>query len=386
MNGRKLRRGLAWSLLAVVVGAILFHVVAGWTAFGKRPSGERLVRMARSPERRGEVFVNREPLENDLWLSLKDAFAASPHTSPSAPIPLTHTPASRFATPPASGLRLTWLGHSTTLIEIDGRRVLTDPIWSKRASPFSWIGPQRFYAPPLAMEDVPALDAVVISHDHYDHLDMKTVQALTSRTKRFVVPLGIGSHLAYWGVPEAQIVELDWWERVDLGGVELVAAPARHASGRVLIDNDTRLWAGYAMLGPKHRAYYSGDTGLFPAMREIGERLGPFDVTLLEAGQYGRSWPDWHLGPEQAVVAHQWLRGRVLVPVHWAGFALAYHGWTEPVERVLAAAGLANVTVLAPMPGQSVEPDAPLGVTRWWPEVPWKTGAEDPIRATHMPP
>ena len=168
MNGRKLRRGLAWSLLAVVVGAILFHVVAGWTAFGKQPSGERLVRMARSPERRGEVFVNREPLENDLWLSLKDAFAASPHTSPSAPIPLTHAPAGRFATPPASGLRLTWLGHSTTLIEIDGRRVLTDPIWSKRASPFSWIGPQRFYAPPLAMEDVPPLDAVVISHDHYD--------------------------------------------------------------------------------------------------------------------------------------------------------------------------------------------------------------------------
>jgi len=310
---------------------------------------------------------------------------ASPDVSPSQqPLPTEAIDRQRLETPPATGLRVTWLGHSSMLLEIDGHRILTDPVWSERASPLTWVGPKRWYVPPIALGELPAIDAVVISHDHYDHLDQRTLVAMKDWNTTFIVPLGVGAHLASWGVPEARIVELDWWEKAQVGGLEVNCTPARHASGRTLTDKDATLWASYAFVGPKHRAYFSGDTGLFPAMKDIGERLGPFDVTMIEVGQYHRTWPDWHIGPEQAVLAHQMLRGRVLLPVHWALFPLAAHGWTEPMERALAAAGSAGQAVIAPKPGQSVEPTAPPALVRWWPELPWTTGAQDPIVSSQM--
>jgi L-ascorbate metabolism protein UlaG (beta-lactamase superfamily) len=311
-------------------------------------------------------------------------FDASDDVSPAAPLPAVQSTRHRFDAPPVTGLRVTWLGHSSSLIELDGYRVLTDPIWSERASPLSWVGPKRWYAPPVALEDLPRVDAVVISHDHYDHLDYPTVKAMKDWDTTFIVPLGVGAHLAAWGVPEARIVELDWWERTRVRGLEVVATPSRHASGRTLLDKDHTLWAGFALLGPAHRAFYSGDTGLFPAMKDIGERLGPFDVTLIEVGQYNGAWPDWHIGPEQAVQAHQLLQGRVLLPVHWGLFTLAAHGWTEPIERVLAAAATSGQRVLVPRPGQSVEPAAPPPFERWWPQLPWKTAEQDPIVSTQL--
>ncbi|HLM74970.1 MAG TPA: MBL fold metallo-hydrolase, partial [Polyangiaceae bacterium] len=281
-----------------------------------------------------------------------------------------------------------WFGHSSMLVEIDGHRVLTDPLWSERASPLSWIGPRRFYAPPAPLDELPAVHAVVISHDHYDHLDRETISAMKGWDTIFVAPLGVGAHLAGWGVPEDRIVELDWWGRTKVGDLEIVCTPARHASGRTLTDKDATLWAGYALVGPKHRAYYSGDTGLFPALREIGERLGPFDVTMIESGAYGSAWPDWHLGPEQAVTAHQMVKGRVMLPVHWGLFNLAFHGWTEPVERVLAAAEKTGVTVVVPKPGESIEvparPAVPVSERRWWPELAWQSAEQDPIISTKM--
>jgi L-ascorbate metabolism protein UlaG (beta-lactamase superfamily) len=231
----------------------------------------------------------------------------------------------------------------------------------------------------------------VISHDHYDHLDRPTVVALAALMRaqgwgtRFIVPLGVGAHLEYWGIPAARIVELDWWERAEVGGgLTVTCTPARHASGRMLIDKDATLWAGYALVGPGHRAFFSGDTGLFPAMRDIGARLGPFDVTMIESGQYNRAWPDWHIGPEQAVTAHGMLRGQVMIPVHWGLLTLAYHAWTEPVERVLAAAARTGARVETPRPGLSVEPGVPPPPERWWPQVPWQTAAEAPIVSTRM--
>ncbi len=373
-------------LLGLLAVAATVVTIAGWRAFGRRADGARRARMERSPQWRDGRFVNPEPLRNDAWGSVAGLFRMSPHTSPDGPLPVRRLDAAQLASPPATGLRVTWLGHSSNLVEIDGHRVLTDPAWSERASPLTWAGPRRWFPPPLPLSSLPSIDAVVISHDHYDHLDHRTIVAMKDWPTTFVVPLGVGAHLAYWGVPEARIVELDWWERARVGDLEIVATPARHASGRTLFDKDGTLWAGYALLGPRHRAYYSGDTGLFRAMRQIGERLGPFDVTMIEAGQYHAAWPDWHIGPEQAVAAHTLVRGRVMLPVHWAAFTLAYHGWTEPMERVRAEAARAGVTLVAPKPGQPVEPEAPPAPDPWWPTLPWKTAAEDPIVSTQVAP
>jgi L-ascorbate metabolism protein UlaG (beta-lactamase superfamily) len=369
---------------AALAALVLVALIDGCAAFGRRAGGARLARMRSSPEWKQDHFENPQPLWNDVGGMLSGALGKSAQGRPAGPLPAIPADRRRFAAAPASGLRVTWLGHSTLLLEIDGHRVLTDPVWSERASPLGWVGPRRWYPPPLPLAELPDVDAVVISHDHYDHLDRATVVALAGRDLTFVVPLGVGAHLASWGVPEARIVELDWWGRTQVRGLEIVCTPARHASGRFLFDKDAKLWAGYALLGARHRVYFSGDTGLFPGLREIGARLGPFDLTMIEAGQYDRAWPDWHIGPEQAVRAHQLVRGRLMLPVHWGLFTLAYHGWTEPIERVLVAAKAAGAAVVVPRPGQSFEPEAPPPPERWWPEVPWRRAEESPIVSTKM--
>lgn len=282
-------------------------------------------------------------------------------------------------------MRVTWLGHSTILVEIDGHRVLTDPVFGERASPMTWVGPKRWYPPAIALEELPPIDAVVVSHDHYDHLDYPTLKAMAAwKNTTFVVPLGVAADLEYWGVPKEQISELDWWERAKVGSMEIIAVPSRHASGRKGYDFGSTLWAGYALLGGTHRAYYSGDTGLFPAMKDIGDKLGPFDVTMIEVGQYHRGWPDWHIGPEQAVLGHQWVKGAVMIPVHWGLFTLASHNWTEPIERTLAQVKKDVQVAYVPRPGQSVEPSKLPAQERWWPDVPWKRAEEDPIVSSQV--
>ncbi|NUP05148.1 MAG: hypothetical protein HOW73_03705 [Polyangiaceae bacterium] len=377
-------RRIAVFVAAAVALVVLVVVIDGWRAFGKGAGGARKERMERSSQWQDGGSENPQPLYNDTWKMLTGIFNKSSFGSPEAPPPVITGDHTRFDAAPPSGLRITWLGHSTIVVEIDGRTILTDPVWSDRVSPVDWVGPARWYPPPISLEDLPPIDVVLVSHDHYDHLDYPTITAMAGWKSKFVVPLGVGAHLSYWGVADEQIVELDWWDRTSVADLEIVCAPARHASGRTLFDQNATLWASYALLGPKHRVYFSGDTGLFPGLADIGEQLGPFDVTMIESGAYGSAWPDWHLGPEQAVRAHQMVRGKLMMPIHWGLFDLAYHGWTEPAERVLAAADLAKVPIVIPKPGQSFEPASPPPVERWWPDVPWKTGEEDPIVATKM--
>jgi L-ascorbate metabolism protein UlaG (beta-lactamase superfamily) len=323
-----------------------------------------------------------------LW---EFATGGSPHRMPQGALPVLSRTKQDFELHPTSGLRLTWLGHSTLLIELDGLRFLLDPVWGERTSPFTWLGPKRFYAPPLALADLPRLDAVLISHDHYDHLDYPTILHLEALDVPFIVPLGVGAHLHAWGIENDRIIELDWWGEHQLGPVRLVSTPARHFSGRSLImrDQNKTLWTGWALLGSQHRVYYSGDTAMFPGFRDIGERFGPFDVTLIEAGAYNARWADVHLGPEQAVLAHRLVKGKLLIPVHWGLFDLALHGWTEPVERVLVAAREHDVRVITPAPGGSVEPAAlapGVAANRWWPDLPWKTALEEPAISSGLEP
>ena len=378
----KRRRG-RWVIAAALAAIVGASAIANCAPLGGRASGARRARMRQSPEWHRSHFDNPQPILNDTWAALVSLFKHDPNVEPQSPPSTVRVERGRFATPPPSGLRVTWLGHSTILLEIDGHRFLTDPVWSERIGPIGFAGPKRWFPPPLALQDLPPLDAVLLSHDHYDHLDYATIVALKDRNLAFVAPLGVGAHLERWGVPAEKIVELDWWESRAFGDLVLWATPARHASGRALFDDGAKLWAGYAFLGARHRVYYSGDTGLFPGLKTIGERLGPFDLTMIEIGQYNRAWPDWHLGPEQAVEAHLRVRGTVMLPVHWGLFALASHGWTEPVERALVAGHKAGAVIITPRPGQSVEPTEERPQERWWPAVPWRTGAEDRIVADH---
>ncbi len=384
---RSRRVRVALGVVFVSFSAFLtFALADSWFEIGKRASGERLERMKQSPQWGERTFVNPEPMWNDVWGSVMSMFGASPHVNPDAPIDVDRSGAGRFATPPASGLRVTWLGHSTLLIELDGATFLTDPIFGGRAAPVSWAGPATWYAPPIALEDLPPIDAVLISHDHYDHLQTETIIALAETGVRFVVPLGVDAHLAYWGVPDEQVSALDWWDAIPIAGTTLTATPSRHASGRQILDQNRTLWAGYAIAGPDHRAYFSGDTGLFPAMDDIGERLGPFDVTMIEVGAYNAAWPDWHLGPEQALRAHRMVRGDVFMPVHWGMMNLSTHGWTEPAERVRIEAERRGTRYVIPRPGGSFEPDALPEPVQWWPSLPFDTAEDAPIRATAVPP
>ncbi len=382
-------RRIAWrvvvALAAVGMITVLVLYASGRSALGDAPEGERLERMVASPNWSDGRFRNRLPQTEPFVGALREVLRSSDDATPEEAVAFVRVEPARFAAPPEGGLRVTWLGHSIMLLELDGVVVLTDPVWGPRASPWTWLGPTRWYEPLIDLEDLPPIDAVVISHDHYDHLDYSTFETIKDWPTTFIAPLGVGAHLEAWGVPSERIIELDWWERYELGAVEIVSTPARHASGRQLLDRDRTLWAGYAFRGPAHSAFFSGDTGMFPEIDEIGSQLGPFDLTMIEVGAYAQAWPDWHMGPEQALDAHERVGGTVFLPVHWGLFNLSTHGWTEPIERVLVGAATRNIQALALRPGESYELGVPVEIERWWPDRPWRDASEYPIEATGLP-
>lgn len=333
--------------------------------------GLRIERMRASLQWRGDGFGNAHPVTAGLAQGstlplLREYMRPGGRRTPPAPLPAVD-PRPRWSRPADSGLRATWLGHSTVLLEVDGWRVLTDPVWAARASPSDWAGPKRFQPVPIAIDALPALDAVLLSHDHYDHLDAAAVRRLAARGVPFFTALGVGAHLEAFGVPAERITELDWWESAPVDGTGLVvtAAPAQHFSGRGLGDRNATLWASLVVRGPQHAVFFSGDTGLTDAYAEVARRLGPFDLVMLEVGAFHPAWGGIHLGPENALEALRLLGGGPLLPVHWGTFALALHPWDEPAEVLLRQAPT-DAPLLMPRLGEPVEPRQAGLPEPWW--------------------
>jgi L-ascorbate metabolism protein UlaG (beta-lactamase superfamily) len=275
------------------------------------------------------------------------------------------------------------MGHSTVLIDIDGKRFLIDPMWSERCSPVGGVGPLRFFDVPIPLEKITRIDGIVISHDHYDHLDESTIRRLAELDTIFYVPLGVGAYLEEWGVPSTRIREFDWWDEITIGGTHKIACtPARHFSGRGFFDKNKTLWASWVLLGDFHRVYFGGDSGMFPGFKEIGDKYGPFDLTMIEIGAYHPNWGEIHMGPESACRAHRVLKGRVLMPIHWGTFELAFHDWDEPVKELIEISREAGIDLLLPCPGKAYNSPTIAVNSEWWKtEIkakasnPWKSAA-----------
>jgi L-ascorbate metabolism protein UlaG (beta-lactamase superfamily) len=342
-------------------------------AFGAEPAGERLERILRSPNFSDGAFRNPVPTRRgqpgSVLSVLRSTFLAEDRArrEPADTIPVRPLTADHLAEPPVSGLRVTWMGHAGVLAEIDGRRVLFDPVWGERCSPVPGFGPRRLHPAPIPLDELGPVDAVVVSHDHYDHLDMPTIRGLVDSGAVFAVPLGLGAHLELWGVRPDRIVELDWNESAEAAGLRMTAVPARHYCSRGPRTSPLLLWASWVVESPRHRLYHSGDTGYFPGFAAIGAEHGPFDVTMVQIGAYSSElWPDVHMTPEEGVRAHRDLGGELMLPIHWGTFNLAPHAWDEPAERTVAAAEASGVSLAIPRVGEPFEPAKPPVLDPWW--------------------
>lgn len=290
--------------------------------------------------------------------------------TPRQPIGPFQTDVRVFDSKPASGLRVTWFGHSSTLIEMDGVRVLIDPVWDERASPMTWAGPKPFFAAPLRLEDLPPIDVVLISHDHYDHLGARTISALSRlpniSSTQWITSLGVGSLLTGFGVDRGRISELDWTQNVDVRGLTITALPSRHFSGRSLFNRFESLWSSFALSSAGgHRVYYGADSGEWPGFAEIAQTYGPFDLTMLEIGAFDPLWSDIHMGPEGALRSFAAMGSKgLLMPIHWGRFDLALHAWRQPIERIFAEP---DVAIFSPRPGEPTEVIAGQAMrSDWW--------------------
>jgi len=355
---------------------------------GSKAQGARLERIQASPRFDGEKFRNTFPVPEGLEKgkaipTLKEFVFGKQRRVPAGALPIVD-PLASWSRPVQSGLRATWLGHSTVLLEIDGMRVLTDPVWGARVSPFSFAGPKRFHPVPVDVARLPSLDAILVSHDHYDHLDYPTILQLIPLRVPFITSLGVGAHLEAWGVPPELIIELDWWESHSIGGLTFTAAPSQHFSGRSVSDRNRTAWSSFVVRGSHHAVFFSGDTGLTDEYVEIGQRLGPFDLVMLEVGAWGAAWGHIHLGPENALKAHALLGSGAFLPVHWGTFNLAIHAWDEPAE-VLVKLAPTNALLIMPRLGQPIEPHHVQSIDPWWREVEQTETAAAPIEAVATP-
>lgn len=348
----------------LVVVTMLFMQQA---SFGKNPTGTRLEKIKNSKNYREGAFQNIHNTPNfgegyNFWKILKMYFKKGP-TSPDKVIPSRKLV---FDTTDVNDYKVTWLGHSTYLIQVDGKTILVDPIIIGNISPVSFFGKPYPIENPYELSNLPEIDYLLITHDHYDHLSYATIVALKDKVKHIYTSLGVGSHLEYWGVPLEKITELDWDESAMITpDMKITAQPARHFSGRGFTRNQT-LWSSFVLKSKNKNVYLGGDSGYDDHFKKIGEKFGPFDLAILECGQYNPAWGYIHMQPEEVAIAAKELNTKLLLPVHWAKFTLALHSWSEPIERVTAAAKANNVPITTPMIGETIVLDSAVVNGKWW--------------------
>lgn len=354
--------------LAVLVLSLVAYL--RWAPrIGGRPRGERLARIKAVTGPDG-LFVNLTDTHLDMSFGrmLKVAgemLKGGQGREPKDILPTVAFDREAWDRLPGTGYALAWFGHSSLLLKLEGTTFLIDPVFGERASTFSFVGPKRFpYTHHMGVEQLPHVDVVLLSHDHYDHLDHATIRHLTD--KRFIAPLGVGAHLERWGVPAAAITEAEWWQQVEAGPVHLTLVPARHFSGRRLNDRDTTLWGSWVLHGNATRIYFGADSGYSPTFKEVGRRFGPFDLALLECGAYNEHWSGIHMFPEETAQAAVDVKARVLMPIHWAKFSLAMHPWKEPIGRLSAKAAELGLPLLTPRIGRIVKGTDPMPQEQWW--------------------
>ena len=353
-------------LLAIVVAVVGWKLSTPFTT-------NQWDRIKQSKQFDGKTFINTVPEggAGDVIDSLRQSMLGDEERVPISILPVDDISADMFENAPKPGLRIAWLGHATSMVEIGGKRIMFDPVLSERASPFSSFGPKRFHRSPIRLDHIKGIDAVFISHNHYDHFDRVTIQRLAATGTQIFVPVGLKSTLQSWGVSDNQISEVDWWQESTFSGLTIVPTPARHYSNRGLFDFKKTLWVSWSVISSEHRVFFSGDSGYSSDFAKIGAAYGPFDATLIKIGAYGPGefWQDVHMTPEESMQTHLDLRGKVMVPVHWATFNLAYHDWREPIQRAITAAQDKGIRLATPRIGQMFEPDEPLPRSKWWEQV-----------------
>ncbi|MBC8319491.1 MAG: MBL fold metallo-hydrolase [Bacteroidetes bacterium] len=352
----------------IIIVATLFLIFS--PQFGKSATKEKKIEYAKSGNYENGKFINQNPTTMDLqyWELIKKMIKDSPNRKPNENIIVEKINLKAIENHNTGVTKLTWFGHSTFLLEMGGKKILIDPMLGKSPSPHSLIGPKRYSKEvPIEIEKLPAIEAVILSHDHYDHLDYESIQKLKGKVGHYFTPLGVGNHLVEWGIAEEKISELYWWESIEFDSIKLVCTPARHFSGRGIFDRSTTLWCSWVIAGKKDNIFFSGDSGYDTHFMDIGEKYGPFDISLMECGQYNEDWKLLHMMPEEAVLASIDLKSKLILPIHWGAFTLAFHDWNDPIERITKKAHELNMPVTTPKIGEPVI----LGKTtfpseKWW--------------------
>ncbi|MUH34408.1 hypothetical protein D9O36_01020 [Zobellia amurskyensis] len=355
----------------LVIAYVLFNNF--YPSFGGDVTKERQQVYKQSEQFKEGIFINKKAVPKDLSfseslnLAYKFFTIKVPNGRPKEDLKVIKLDSANVADY-KSKTRMIWYGHSSFLLQMDGLNILLDPMFGMVPAPHPWLGDDRFNKEmPLEVEKLPRIDAVIFSHDHYDHLDYETILKLKDKTKHYFVPLGLGVHLEAWGIPADKITEMDWWEEKQLQNITLVCTPAQHFSGRKLDNSQSTLWSSWVVKSLDENIYFSGDSGYAPHFKEIGEKYGPFDLALMECGQYDEMWPDIHMMPEETAQAGLDVKAKKIMPIHWAGFKLALHDWKDPIKRVEAKALELNLKVIAPQIGQEIiVADSVSTYANWW--------------------